>query len=134
MVNWMTPICPWKHGSNDFQIENVINMVLEFFFQKLWWDLWVHKVVRLDKIKYFQDYFMKVSTYFCHFDIAPITSGKVYYKEENDELLPSLSHGVICKFGCMQFIHSSFLVSIIYIFILICANWFHLKLYFMNSS
>ncbi len=71
--------------------------------------------MRLDKIKYFQDYFMRVPIYFCHFHIAPITSGKVYYKEESDELLPSLGHGVICKFDCMRFIHSSFLVSILYI-------------------
>lgn len=75
------------------------------------------KLWDLTKSNIFKDYFMRVSTYFYHFDIAPITSGKVYYNEESDELLPSLNHGVICKFGCMRLIHSSFLVSILYIFL-----------------
>ncbi len=116
MEIWVKWISNW--ACDQYDVRKLFSKAMT----TLKWDLWAQKVVRLDKIKYFQDYFMKVSTDFCPFDIAPISSGKVYYKEESDELLPSLGYGVICKFGCMWFIHASFSVSIIYIYIYI--YWF----------
>lgn len=100
----------WKGFFNDY------NFVFEN--SSIWtcmWELWACKVTIF--IPWLNQEFSILlilsSRSFCHIDAPPPNNHKVYYREQSDDLLPSLGHGVFCELCYLWFIHASFWLQFI---------------------
>lgn len=81
----------WKGFSNDY------NFVFEnSSIGTCMWELWACKVTIFIhwQNQEFSIFLLESSRSFCHIDAPPPNNHKVYYREQSDDLLPSLGHGV----------------------------------------
>ncbi len=99
----------WKWHLKGFF--NNYNFVSEnFSIETCMWELSACKVTIFIpwQNQEFSILFFESSRSFCYIDALPPNNHKVYYKEQSDDLLPSLYHGVFCELCCLWLVHASF--------------------------
>jgi hypothetical protein len=95
----------WKGFFNNY------NFVFEnFSIETCMWKLWACKVTIFIPWQNQEFWILSLenSRSFCHIDALPPNNHKVYYKEQSDDLLQSLCHGVFCELCCLWLVHASF--------------------------